>query len=442
MGLNNLDKGKLNELQNFQMDFDQDSMWKEIEERKKKRSIFTMILWGIGVSLMLFTFTYFISPSNSTIKKENASNINDYVEARKYEDSYTETDSNFSKKEVENSLSNSVDDINNIQKTIIANISKGFHPSSKEKQKQIESQINKIATNPSTKLSHIKSPQPVVYGENLNIKSNIKSVKDKIFTTNQYSQISKIHSRESFVKLDFDRKHPILKTNLKTFHTKSKIFVSPSIGIGYSFQSFTPKNEKTPVNRNNFRQLETWSAGIQLDFKIKNQIIVGSGIEFLQHNEQLNTYTSETNNIASFNPDEIPSEYIGLDGFLTIRATNKFQNNYRLLNVPLSFSWLLRYKKLNLAPSASIIFNINQKAKGKTQDKSGLILNSTPFYNTTTGIAYRLGSKFSFTFNSKNSIFVNPQIEFGPNDITTNLNSFAQQRNLVLLNIGFSRAIK
>lgn len=62
---------------------------------------------------------------------------------------------------------------------------------------------------------------------------------------------------------------------------------------------------------------ESWAAGILIDKKIGKNLLIGTGLELVQHNEQLTLFEYKTENINAFPQDEVPADLRNQNGFLT-----------------------------------------------------------------------------------------------------------------------------
>ena len=166
--------------------------------------------------------------------------------------------------------------------------------------------------------------------------------------------------------------------------------------------------------------------------------MIGTGLEYIQHNEQLTITSSETANISTLNSEAIPLEFASREGFLTTTTFEKYQTRHRLINVPLTFSWLLQTKNLTLAPSAGIVVNIGQISTGYTL--LGPDTTAEVIFNPRVGLGYRLGGKIFYQMNNRTSLFAFPQFEYNPSNIvyTSERNSITQRRNFAKVDVGIS----
>jgi len=72
MDLNNLERGGLNDLQNFETDFDTNSVWENIQPRKKRRVAFWLWFGGAAVAVFLSTGLVFSFLKNSDSRTETS----------------------------------------------------------------------------------------------------------------------------------------------------------------------------------------------------------------------------------------------------------------------------------------------------------------------------------------------------------------------------------
>ena len=448
MDFNKLNRGDLNNLQNQDLDFDKEAMWSNLENRKKKRPFFWWMSIGSGIGLILLGATYFYFSQETAFKKPSQIVDNQYIEETKV----TET------KLSENSKIELVEE--EAEQLNVKNENELLSNHSTE----IKSKIDSDHKNKAEENFTFTSKDNFETGNNYQIQTNrLQKPESKIFS-NEIIRNSKINEKINSEKIDLaeaiDFKKAILKIEIdkdlelpKTVSSKLKrskphsLLITPFAGVGYQFRSLEMKegqrnSEQLTRKKSNEKPHESWSFGLLIDKKLGNHLMLGTGFEFLQHNEQLTLYEYETNNIEGFAFVEIPDEFMGQEGFLTKKTSFIYQNQYRLLNVPVSISWLLHSKKLRLAPTASLIFNINQKSIGHIEIEEGVATDVAPFLKSQVGLAYRFGCRMYYPLNNGLMLFANPQFEINPSDISQSLNPISQKRNLVKIDIGVTKQFK
>ena len=169
-------------------------------------------------------------------------------------------------------------------------------------------------------------------------------------------------------------------------------------------------------------------------------MMIGSGIEYIQHNERLTLTESQTDNIETFEQSDVPNEFLSQEGFLTKNTSFIYQNQHRLFNIPVNISWLLKSNKIRLAPTVGLVINVLQKSTGEIENREGIATDLNPHFKTNVGLAYRLGCKFLYPLNSRVSLYANPQFELNTSELSTIQNPISQRRNFVKLDIGISRS--
>ena len=447
MDFNKLNRGDLNNLQNQDLDFDKGAMWANLENRKERRPVFGWMLMFAGVGLALLGSAFFFFENGDA--NDFSTQIVDNQSIEKVETENISLSDNEKIELVEQEIEQTTI---KTEKKLSSN-----HPSVKESENGFEPK-NKSETNS----TFIKKELINTRDESLNFQptqSSIEELKNasieiQNLTENKNRDLENLDLAESielkqaFLNVEKKEEFDLPKTVFSK-GKKSKSFdllITPFAGIGYQFQTLKTKGElQNPeyfnARKANEKQFESWSFGFLVDKKITKNLMLGTGIEFVQHNEQLMLVESQTDNIEAFTQGEVPSEFLGREGFLTKEISTIYQNQHRLINVPLNVSWMLNFKKVRFAPTTSLVFNISQKLNGHIQNEAGMTDDLSPYFKSKIGLAYRFGCRVYYPINPRFILFANPQFELNPNDVSNELNPILQKRNTLRLDIGISTKI-
>lgn len=455
MDFNKLNRGDLNNLQNQDLDFDKKAMWANLENRKERRPVFWW--WGVGLGAALLLVGMFFYFNSDFEIKEKVSQVTDYQ-------------SNV----VRDKMKNVEKEIENKELDLKSNFENGI---ASTKEKQITSNKKSAKFIDKEQLSRTQSAAekqiseaPIFNSTNQNFEADSKK-STKIDTKKVVNQISKstvslsenskfdssqialgllplLHNKKQFLEIGNNEKFD-LKTigNFKPKNfKKTNLLVSIFGGIGYQQRILATKGERInseylAARKNNETVLESWSAGLLIDKRINKKLQIGTGIELVQHNEKFLLKKYETNNIEAFTKEEIPSSFLNQNGFLTKTTENIYQNQIRLVNVPLSVSYLMETKNIRLTPTASVVFNLTQASMGHIENVQGEVTDMTPFFKSNIGLAYRFGCRIYYPLNTRYLLFANPQFEINPSDVSQSIGPISQKRNVLRLDIGVSTQI-
>ena len=288
MDLNNLERGQLHNLQNHEVDFDQDAMWKNIQQPKKKRKpVFWFWLGGFA-SILLALLGLFISDSN---KIDSVIEYSNYLQSS----SITAPKTILSQSEKENSLSlasttNKVEPTNITTNKTKTTETKIFSKTPKNIDLTKQPNLN-IST---TEKKDLPNPNQIILldsEKNISIKKTKKeSTKKDVSIENAQTSAEKEEEKTTnstllnqlpSLPLDFledpntklGNPPPIIPIK------KPRFTISAFAGIGYQFKKLELKNPEfnqaeLDLRNNTESILETIALGLEIDKNIgKNGVL-------------------------------------------------------------------------------------------------------------------------------------------------------------------------
>ena len=288
MDLNNLERGQLHNLQNHEVDFDQDAMWKNIQQPKKKRKpVFWFWLGGFA-SILLALLGLFISDSN---KIDSVIEYSNYLQSS----SITAPKTILSQSEKENSSSlasttNKVEPTNITTNKTKTTETKIFSKTPKNIDLTKQPNLN-IST---TEKKDLPNPNQIILldsEKNISIKKTKKeSTKKDVSIENAQTSAEKEEEKTTnstllnqlpSLPLDFledpntklGNPPPIIPIK------KPRFTISAFAGIGYQFKKLELKNPEfnqaeLDLRNNTESILETIALGLEIDKNIgKNGVL-------------------------------------------------------------------------------------------------------------------------------------------------------------------------
>ncbi len=465
MDLNNFERGQLQSLQNQETDFDQDAMWKNIEQSKKRRKPIIWLWFSGGISLLLILAGLFCYSSYKTsiINDEHQSLITNLVASNQLE-------------KIEPTLYESTTKIASNEKIIASKKPIVLTKKSKEKHltpKNSASKFNtedltNIPSNTPQVISNSSDSKVVDFPEFFTTKATEKTLNNAIVSNMVVREFNAIEQTKTLEILDQKEtiatgatillkklpKSPglVLKTNASTLTPppiKPLIELKSSLsfygGIGYQFKRLKLKEKDFrplifDIRKNTETVLESFVFGMDLDRKIGRRWNIGTGFEFIVYTEKLVIENRTITNLVNIDRNQRPELYRDREGYILEVKDSVYFNHHRLLNIPVRASYLLNFRGLKLLPEAAVVFNVFQKSVGHVRTTLEQTEQSNAFFKDRIGMSLRFGCKVMIPTGQDLSIFLKPSFEWNPNDVLADNQPIKQKRNLLRLDFGFSRS--
>ncbi len=435
------------ELSDYHSEQDPLEIWAGIEDRvdllnAKKKKNRKPIWMALGICASLATFSFFFLDGNKFEKEsKHAVQITELNQP-----SQTVLESHLIKDKI------STKEESALIKTKIKN-------SKTESNQQSTYQINKILpfslraqntifekTKPKATNTHFKANPLTKHSPDLGLQ------KERL---NQISLLNSLPLKPMVINL-IDKDIP-LKINLDKIATQ-RIALKPtskfSIGL-YSSIYLTDKKMKTTskdaqtlleARLDKEKSLETLNYGLSFGLQIKKGFGIESGIEYLQINETFNTLETEVNTAIIEGTETIinnvANESVSITGDVvettTINRDFQIYNRYKLINIPIFFSYTLENNNWALKTSAGVYANLNLKATGRIPNGYGqsVALEELTIYKNTVGFSYGLNVALQRKISAKWTLNLSPSLRIYPKSFTIDSNPIHQKYNLLGTSLG------
>jgi len=197
------------------------------------------------------------------------------------------------------------------------------------------------------------------------------------------------------------------------------LFLSPSITLFKAKDKADVNNYYNQLNSNSFNQMY----GFRVSVPIANRINIVSG---LNYTEQTSLYKGAINSHDNVINVTTKTEYINdpIRGtiicnyqdtsYSTVSNTYNynFNNNYKIFQLPLGFSYNLSYGKFDIAPHIATLFNIYSQTSGRNIDFKS---HNTHTFNSNKkqlGIGAALSFMAAYRINNKFKIILEPGVQW------------------------------
>lgn len=156
---------------------------------------------------------------------------------------------------------------------------------------------------------------------------------------------------------------------------------------------------------------------------------IRSGIGYTQLNEQLvyrNSKVRQTTITEIYGPN---GEVIGTDtSFITENTILKYNNQHRLIDIPLQLGYEVRYNKVTLAANAGVNLNVAYANKGSYLGPRNLLPtrfdnddpNVEPIYKTKVGMSWQASLGLHYQLNDHLDLMAEPYLRYYPDSFTLN----------------------